>query len=80
MKIRPVEAEMFYKDGRTNGQKDMTRITSFFAILQNRLTRYTSPGTDQIPVELIKAGGRTNRSEIHKVINSVWNNQELPEQ
>jgi hypothetical protein len=74
MKIRPAGAEMFHRDGRTNGHDE-----SFFAILQNLLTKYTSPGTDQIPVKLIKARGRTNRSEIHKVINSVWNNQELPE-
>ena len=30
-----------------------------------------SPGLDQIPAELIKAGGRTIRHEIHKLINSI---------
>jgi hypothetical protein len=45
-----------------------------------KLKRHKSPGTDQIPAELIKAGGRTIRSEIHKLINSVWNKEELPEQ
>jgi hypothetical protein len=35
---------------------------------------------DQIPAGLIKAGGRTNCSEIHKLINSIWNKEELPEQ
>jgi hypothetical protein len=34
----------------------------------------------QIPAELIKAGGRTIHSEIHEVINSIWNKKELPEQ
>jgi sorting nexin-29 len=34
----------------------------------------------KIPAELIKAGGRTIRSEIHKLINSIWNKEELPEQ
>jgi len=58
----------------------MTRIIAFFAILRSRLTRYTSPGTDQIPVELIETGVRTIHSEIHKAINYIWNNQELPEQ
>jgi hypothetical protein len=29
---------------------------------------------------LIKAGGRTIRSDIHKLINSIWNKEELPEQ
>jgi hypothetical protein len=45
-----------------------------------KLRRHKSPGTDQIPVELIKAGGRTICCEIHKLhklINSVWNKEEL---
>jgi hypothetical protein len=36
-----------------------------------KLKRHKSPGTDQIPAELIKAGGRTIRSEIHKLINAI---------
>jgi hypothetical protein len=28
---------------------------------------HKSPGTDQIPAELIKSGGRTIRSEFHKL-------------
>jgi hypothetical protein len=35
------------------------------------LKRYKSPGTDQIPAELIQAGGNTLRSEIHKLINCI---------
>jgi hypothetical protein len=49
-----------------------------FAI--ENLKRYKSPGTDQIPAELIQAAGNTLRSEIHKLINCVWNKEELPEQ
>jgi hypothetical protein len=45
-----------------------------------KIKRHKSPGTDQIPAELIKAGGRAIRSEIHKLINSIWNKEELPEQ
>jgi hypothetical protein len=45
-----------------------------------KLKRHKSPGIDQIPAELIKAGGRTICSEIHKLINSIWNKEELPEQ
>jgi hypothetical protein len=45
-----------------------------------KLKRHKSPGIDQIPAELIKAGGRTIRSEIHKFINSIWNKEEFPEQ
>jgi hypothetical protein len=44
------------------------------------LKRYTSPGIDQIQVEMNKTGGRTIRSEIHKITISVWNEEELPEE
>jgi hypothetical protein len=38
---------------------------------------YKSSGSDEIPAELIKAGGETLRSVIHKLINSIWNKEEL---
>jgi hypothetical protein len=44
-----------------------------------KFKRYKSPGTDQIPAELIQAGRNTLRSEIHKLINCIWNKEELPE-
>jgi hypothetical protein len=44
------------------------------------LKRYKSPGIYQIPAELIQAGGNTLRYEIHKLINCIWNKEELPEQ
>ena len=44
------------------------------------LNRYKSPGTDQIPAELIKAGSWAIRSEIHKLINSIWNMEELSDE
>jgi len=45
-----------------------------------KLKRHTLPGIDQIPAELIKARGSTIRSEIHKLINSIWNKEELLEE
>ena len=45
-----------------------------------KLKSHRSPGIDQIPAELIKAGGRTIRYEIHKLINYFWKNEELPEE
>jgi hypothetical protein len=41
-----------------------------------------SPGVDQIPGELIQGegGGGTLHSEIHKLINLIWNKEELPHQ
>ena len=56
----------------------MTHLKVEVAI--ERLKRHNSPGFYQIPLELIKAGGRTIRSEIHKLINSIWNREELPEE
>jgi hypothetical protein len=38
-----------------------------------KLKNYKSPGSDQIPAELIQAGGEILLSAIHKLINSVWN-------
>jgi len=45
-----------------------------------KLKSHKSPGIDQIPAELIKAGGRTIRCTIHKLIISTWNKEELPEE
>jgi hypothetical protein len=45
-----------------------------------KLRRHTSPGINQIPAELIKAGGRIIRSEIYKLIICIWNKEELPEE
>jgi len=41
---------------------------------------YKSPGIDQIPAEVIQAGGNTLSSEIHKLINSIWNKEGRPQQ
>jgi hypothetical protein len=47
-----------------------------------KLKMYESPSSDQIPAELIQAGGeiRILLSAIHKLITSVWNKEELPDQ
>jgi hypothetical protein len=42
--------------------------------------RHKSPGTDQIPAEIITARGKTICSEMHYLINSIWNKDELPEE
>ena len=44
-----------------------------------KLKNHKSPGTDQIPAELIKAGGTTIHYKIHKLI-AIWNKEELPEE
>jgi hypothetical protein len=50
-----------------------------FEIAIKNLKRNKSPGIDQIPAEVIKAGGRTIRSVIRKLINYIWNKDVLPE-
>jgi len=44
------------------------------------LKSHKLPGIDQIPAEMIKAGGRTIRYEIHKHIISISIKEELPEE
>jgi hypothetical protein len=48
-------------------------------IASAKLKKYKSPGSDQIPAELIQSGGETLQSEIHKFINSIWSKEELPD-
>jgi len=45
-----------------------------------KLKSHKLPGIDQIPAELIEAGSRTIRSEIHTLIISIWNKGNLPEE
>jgi hypothetical protein len=44
------------------------------------LKKYKLPNGDEIPAELVQAGGEKLLSVIHKLINSVWNKEELPDQ
>jgi hypothetical protein len=53
---------------------------SEFEIAIAKLKRYKSPDSDQILAELIQAGSEILWSEIHKFINFIWNNADLPEQ
>ena len=41
---------------------------------------HKSLGIDKIPAEQIKAGGRIIRSEMHKLINPIWNKEKFPEE
>jgi hypothetical protein len=45
-----------------------------------KLIRCKSPGMDQIPVELIKAGYESLCSELHKLIPSISSNEDLSQQ
>jgi hypothetical protein len=41
---------------------------------------YKSPASDQIPAQLIQAGGEILRSKFHELFNSIWNKEELCDQ
>ena len=49
-------------------------------LLIDKLKSHKSPGIDQIPAELIKAGSRTICLEIHKLVTSIWKKEKLPEE
>jgi hypothetical protein len=44
-----------------------------------KLNGYKLPDTDQIPAGIIQAGGETLLSDVHNLINCVWNKVELPQ-
>ena len=50
-----------------------------FELYIEKLKSHKSPGIDEIPAELIKAGCRTICLEIHKLITSISEKEELPE-
>jgi hypothetical protein len=56
----------------------LSRLEVEIAIAE--LKKYKSPSSDQILAELIQAGGEILLSAIHKLINSIWNKEELPDQ
>jgi hypothetical protein len=45
-----------------------------------KFKKYKLPDTDQIPTELIQAGAVILLFAIHKLVNSVWNKEELSHQ
>jgi hypothetical protein len=42
--------------------------------------KYKSPVSDQISAEMYQAGGETLVSVTHKLITSIWNTEEMPDQ
>jgi hypothetical protein len=45
-----------------------------------KLKKYKLPDSDQILAATIQAGGKTLMYEVNKIINSIWNQEELPDQ
>jgi hypothetical protein len=47
-------------------------------VIIRKLKSYKSPGSHQIPAELIQAGREILHSQVHKLIMLIWNKEELP--
>jgi hypothetical protein len=45
-----------------------------------KFKRYKLTGVEQIPADMIQAGGKTLRSKIHELIKLIWDKEELPHQ
>ena len=59
----------------------VTETNAFeFKLAIEKLRSHKCPSIDKIQTQLIKAGGRAIRIEIHKLIISIWYKEELPEQ
>jgi len=56
------------------------RSASEVELAIDKLKRHKSPDIDQIPAELIKAGGRTLCLKIHKHFTFIWKKEKLPEE
>jgi hypothetical protein len=66
-----------------HGVSDVRHIQSSafeIKLATKKLKHHKSPCIDQITAGIIKAGGRTIHNKIHKLIISVWNKKELPEE
>jgi hypothetical protein len=46
-------------------------------VANEKLEKYKSSGSDQIPAELIQTGGEMLLSAIHKLVNPIWNKEQL---
>jgi len=53
---------------------------SEFELAIEKLKSHKSPGINKIPAELIKATDKAIRCESHKLIISIWNKEELPDE
>ena len=51
-----------------------------FELAIKKVISHKSPGIDQIPAKLVKAGGKTTLYEIHKYDTSVFSKEELYEE
>jgi hypothetical protein len=63
-----------------NAAESLVPETSFLKLKLLLNEKYKSLGIVQVPVELTQAGCKTFCSKNHILINSIWNEEELPQQ
>jgi hypothetical protein len=65
-----------------NTTEQLILVPSIFevSIAIPKLNRNVLQCSEQIPAELIQVGGETLLSEIHKLVNSIWNEEEMWDQ
>jgi hypothetical protein len=47
--------------------------------MNSKVKKYISPSSNQTATELIQTWEETSWSEMNKLVNSVWNKEELPD-
>jgi len=77
--LSPIEGTWGYDVGQTEihtAEPLVPELSAFEVELAiEKLKSNKSPGVDQTPVQVIKAGGGTIRYEIHKPLISIWNKE-----
>jgi len=48
--------------------------------INNELKQNKAAGSENIPPELLKNGGRTLKQKLYKLILMIWNNEQVPQQ
>jgi len=61
-------------------EPQMPEPSAFVVLATDKLKSHISPGTGQIPVEMMKARDRIKRYKIHQFIISILSKEELPEE
>jgi len=66
---------------RTNNQPQIP-LTSYneMCFIINNLKLNKAVGSDNIPPEMLKHGGRTLKQKLYKLILMIWNNEKVPQQ
>ena len=66
-------------DESTNDDKDNTILKSEIEDAIKTMKKGKSPGVDNIPGELIQAGGEYMTTALHNICNKIWKNGKWPE-